>query len=594
MTIKRVFDVIKYQQEKYPQNNALNYFVEGAWEGQSISEVAHRVDAISVWLIENGYKKDDKIAIVPILGHPDWMVFDFACQQIGVITVPIHPTTNDAEIDFILTQTDAKLCLTADTGLYYKLKTILQKSQNTVELFHIDTDSSGYFEPLSFKKPNKMQAESLELLKNQIKEDDILTIMYTSGTSGVPKGAVLTHRNLVSNIRAGMSIFPLGASERVLSFLPFSHILEKSVCYTYMACGVSIFFSRDKDSFTHDFQTVRPSFCTAVPRILEKLYGYVQKELMGKNPVKRLLIKHVLTVAKNYDPSVSKGILSKIHLFLLQILVLNRWRNQLGGKIRCIAVGAASLKPEISRFFYAAKINVCEGYGLTETSPLIAINRFERGLNRFGTVGLPLPHVEVKIDAPKEEEGEIWVKGPNVMREYYKNPELTEGAFTPDGWFKTGDVGTWVEDKFLKITDRKKDIFKTSAGKYIAPQQLEKHIRSSPFIQQCLIIGFNKPYITALIVPDFALLQNWCDREAIHWTSPEYMVHNIKVRAMFQKEITKLNKELPNNERVRDFVLCEKEWTSETGEMTTSFKPLRDILQKNYMKEIEKMYLKEM
>jgi long-chain acyl-CoA synthetase len=593
MTIKRVFDVINYQLQKYPQSNALNYFVESAWEGQSISDVAHRADAISIWLLENGFKKGDKIAIVPILGHPDWMVFDFACQQIGVITVPIHPTTNDTEIDFILTQTEAKLCLTADTGLYYKLKTIFQKSQNSIEIFHIDTDSAGYFEPLSLKKASKNRTESLEILKNEIKEDDILTIMYTSGTSGVPKGAVLTHDNLVSNILAGTSIFPLQPSERVLSFLPFSHILEKSVCYTYIACGVSVFFSRDKESFTHDFQTVRPSFCTAVPRILEKLYGYVQKELMGKNRIKRLLIKHVLTVAKNYDPSVSHGFLSKMHLFLLQILVLNRWRNQLGGKIKYIAVGAASLKTEISCFFYAAKINVCEGYGLTETSPLIAINRFEKGLNRFGTVGIPLPHVEVKIDAPKGEEGEIWVKGPNVMREYYKNTALTEGVFTLDGWFKTGDVGKWVEDKFLKITDRKKDIFKTSAGKYIAPQQLEKHIRSSPYIQQCLIIGFNKPYITALIVADFALLQNWCDSEAIHWTSPEYMVYNIKVRAMYQKEITKLNKELPNNERVRDFVLCEKEWTSETGEMTTSFKPLRDILQKNYAREIEKMYLKD-
>jgi long-chain acyl-CoA synthetase len=594
MTIKRVFDVIKYQQEKYPQSSALNYFVGGTWAGQSIAEVAQRTDTISVWLLEKGYKKGDKAAIVPVLGHPDWMIFDFACQQIGVITVPIHPTTNEMEMAFILNETEVKLCLTADSGLYYKLKNALQKSKNEVALFHIDTYSAGYFEPLSLDKISKKQAEMLEIHRNEINEDDILTIMYTSGTSGIPKGAVLTHANLVSNIHAGMSIFPLQSSERVLSFLPFSHILEKSVCYTYIACGVSVFFSRDKDSFTHDFQTVRPSFCTAVPRILEKLYGHVQKELMGKNPFKRLLIKHVLRVAKKTDPSVSSGFLSKIHLFLLQILVLNRWRNQLGGKLKCIAVGAASLKPEISRFFYAAKINVCEGYGLTETSPLIAINRFEKGQNRFGTVGIPLPHVTVRIDAPDGEEGEIWVKGANVMRGYFKNPVLTEGVFTPDGWFKTGDVGIWIEGKFLKITDRKKDIFKTSAGKYIAPQQLEKHLRTSPFIQQCLIIGFNQPFITALIVPNFALLQNWCDREAIHWTSPDYMVHNIKVRALFQKEIAQLNKELPNNERIRDFFICEKEWTNESGEMTTSFKPLRDILQKNYAKDIKKMYLKEL
>jgi long-chain acyl-CoA synthetase len=593
LTIKRVFDTIPFQIHQYPQKKALNAFADGQWQGIGIAEVVQKIEAIAAWFLEQGFKKGDTVAIVPVLGRPEWMLIDFACQQLGVILVPMHPTASDDEILFILNQTEAKLCLAADSGLFYKLQLILQRLENRVDLFHLDTDEKGYFDPLDLQKPTKAQIEALLPIKNSITENDVLTILYTSGTSGVPKGVVLTHGNLVSNILASMTIFPLQASESVLSFLPFSHILERSACYTYVACGVSLYFSRDRDSLVHDLQTVRPTFCTMVPRVLEKLYGYVHKELLGKNPIRRFLMKQAVDVAKNYTPSVyffGKGFFYNLKLAIVRLLVLNKWHRGLGGKLQYIAVGAASMNPEISRFFQASNIAICEGYGMTETSPLIAMNRFQKGMNRFGTVGIPLPHVHVKIDSETDEAGEIWVKGPNVMREYYKNPEMTEEAFTPDGWLKTGDVGVFVDGKFLKITDRKKDIFKTSSGKYIAPQPLENHFKTTPYIQQCLIIGFNRPFVTALIVPNFALLEKWCAQESIHWTAPEYMIHNIKVRAMLQKEIDKRNKALPNNERLRDFALCPKEWTTETGEMTTSFKPLRDVLQKQYAKEVEKMY----
>jgi long-chain acyl-CoA synthetase len=590
LTIKRVFDVLDFQAHQYPQNRALNIYVENHWIGLSIAEVGQQVDAVSAWLMEQGYNRGDKVAIMPILGRPEWMIIDFACQQLGVILVPIHPNAPENDIVFILNQTEAKLCITADTGLFYKLQLTIQHIKTSVSIFHLDPDEKGYFEALDLKKPTKSQTDALVLIKNTITEDDILTIMYTSGTTGIPKGVVLTHRNMVSNILASMTIFPLNAGKTVLSFLPFSHILERSVCYTYVACGMSTHFSRDRDSMVHDFQTVRPTFCVMVPRILEKLYGYVHKELLGKNPIKRFLMKKTLTIAKNYDPSVYQGFFYKFQLFIIRLLVLNKWHKSMGGKLRYVAVGAAAMNPEISRFFAAAKVTICEGYGMTETSPLISANRFQKGMNRFGTVGIPLAHVTVKIDAPEGEAGEIWVKGSNLMQGYYKNAQNTEGGVTEDGWFKTGDVGKFIEGKFLKITDRKKDIFKTTSGKYIAPQPLENHLKTSPFIQQCLIIGFNRPFVTALIVPDFSLLKNWCTQESIHWTAPEYMVHNIKVRALFQKELDKRNKDLQAHERIRDFVLCAKEWTIETGEMTTSFKPLRDILQKQYAKEIEKIY----
>ena len=594
-SIKRVFDVIPFQLSQYPQNKALNAYADTQWQGISIAELSQKTEAIAGWLWEQGFKKGDAVAIVPILGRPEWMLIDFACQQLGIIIVPIHPTASDSEILFILKQTEAQLCLAADIGLFYKLQLTLQQLKNNITLFHLDSDEKGYFDPLELKKSTKTQAEALLPIKNSITENDILTILYTSGTSGIPKGVVLTHGNMVSNILASMTIFPLKTSEAVLSFLPFSHILERSVCYAYIASGVSLYFSRDRDSLVHDLQTVRPIFCTMVPRVLEKLYSYVHKELLGKNPIKRFLMKQALAIAKNYTPSLflfDTGFWYSLKLFFVRLWVLNKWRKGLGGKLEYIAVGAAAMNPEISRFFQAANITICEGYGMTETSPLISINRFQKGMNRFGTVGIPLPHVQVKIDAENGEAGEIWVKGPNVMREYYKNPEMTEGVFTDDGWFKTGDVGLFVEGKFLKITDRKKDIFKTSSGKYIAPQPLENHFKTSPYIQQCLIIGFNRPFVTALIVPNYALLENWCAQESIHWTAPEYMIHNIKVRTLLQKEVDKRNKDLPNNERLRDFVLCPKEWTTETGEMTMSFKPLRDVLQKQYAKEIHKMYEK--
>jgi long-chain acyl-CoA synthetase len=280
-----------------------------------------------------------------------------------------------------------------------------------------------------------------------------------------------------------------------------------------------------------------------------------------------------------------------VQLFFARVLVLRMWRKKLGGKIRYMVVGAASLQPEIGRLFSAAGITIVEGYGMTETAPMISVNRFEPGMNLFGTVGMPIAGIDVKIDEPNEHhEGEILVKGPNVMQGYFKRPELTASVFTDDGWFRTGDVGKFVHGRFLKITDRKKDIFKTSAGKYISPLPLQNHFLKSPFIQQCLILGFQRPFVTALLVPNFQLLETWCKQQDIHWTSPQFMVHNIRVHAIYQEEVNRLNQSLPNHERIRNFVLCHQEWTVESGELTNTLKPIRKNLLDHYIKEIEKMY----
>ena len=587
----RVFDLLDYQQNKFPQKRALNSYKNGKWEGFSIAQIQLEADKLSCWFLDKGYKKGDKIVIVPRMGRPEWMIFDFACQQVGIILVPIHDNASDLEIEHIILETNARYCLTADSGLYFKLKLVISNLELDLDVKHIEAHTAGFFEGFKLGKVSKTQLDELQRHKDNIKEDDILSIMYTSGSTGTPKGVILTHKNIVSNILSILVVFPLKQTQKVLSFLPFSHILERTAAYAYIAYGVNVYFSTSRESIIHDFKMVKPYFCTMVPRILEKMYEYLQTQLLEKSWLKRKLVQEAFNVAKKYGDSRSKSVLYLIKLFVVRILVLNRTKKQLGGKLKCMAVGAAALRPDIARMFSAGGIKIREGYGLTETSPLVTLNRFDPGMNRFGTVGIPIPGVQVSIDALNAgEEGEILVKGPNVTTGYFRQAELTKQAFTEDGWLRTGDIGKFVEKKFLKITDRKKDIFKTSAGRYIAPLPLENHFSASPFIQQCQIIGFNRSFVTALLVPHLALLEKWCNNQGIHWTSPQYMILNIKVREKIMQEIERLNEELPNYKRVRDFVLCDQEWTIETGEMTANYKLLRSQLVENNRKEIDKMY----
>jgi len=587
----RVFDIIQYQEEKYPNTMALNTFSNGEWVPHSIHQIQERANAVSNWFIENGFLKGEKIILVPIIGRPEWMILDFACQQIGLIIVPVHPTLREEEIIQIFKETESHLCITADDVVLQRLKGIINRLNKEVTLAHIDAHSKEYFKPLQLTKITADQLKDLNACKFEIKEDDIFTILYTSGSSGVAKGVLLTHRNIIHNIKTVLLLLPLDPGDRVISFLPFSHIFERMTCYAYIAFGTSVYFSQNKDSFAHDFKSVRPYFCTSVPRVLEKMYDFLEGQLLDKNFIKRKVVAWALKVGKEYKTKSKINFLFTVKLFLARIFVLNRWRRKLGGKLRYMVVGAASLRSEIGRLFSAAGIRIVEGYGMTETSPLITINRFEPGLNNFGTVGLTISGIDVMIDEPNEDgEGEILVKGPNVTQGYFKKPELTEQVFTEDGWFRTGDVGKFVRGRFLKITDRKKEIFKTSSGKYVAPHVLQNHFARSLFIERCLIIGFQRPFVTALIVPNIEVLEVWCKNEDIHWTSLQFMVHNIKVRARIQTEINEYNESLPNFERVRTFVLCHEDWSIERGELTSTLKPVRRLLEKNYQIEIEKMY----
>jgi len=587
----RLFDLISYQQRKYPNPRALNHFINNQWQPLSIEEFQTQVDQVSCWLIDNDYKKGDKALLIPYIGRPEWMIIDMACQQIGMVVVPIHPYQHDEEVKTIVEETEAKLCLTTNHN-FEQLKKIARSTPQQPQVFQIEPDSDNYFIAFTNKSTKETFSE-LERIRNTITPSDTACIMYTSGSSGEPKGVVLSHHNIICNIKSALTFIPLEPKDVVLSFLPFSHILERTTNYAYLAFGVSIYYSGSRESFSQDFKSVRPLFCTSVPRVLEKMYDYLMQQLLSKNKIKRKTIRWAINVGQKYKEREKIGFNYAIKLFFARLFVLRHWRSMLGGRIKYMVVGAATLRPEIGRLLSAAGIQVVEGYGLTETSPLVSINRFDPGMNKFGTVGLVIPGVEIKIETSEdEEEGEIWVKGPNVTQGYYKKPELTKEAFTNDGWFKTGDIGKMVDERFLQITDRKKEIFKTSTGKYIAPLPLQNHLGQSPFIQHCLILGFQRPFVIALIVPHFEILESWCESENIHWTSSEFMIHNIKVINKFESEIEALNGGLPNFKQIKGFVLCPKDWSAEKGEITHTLKPVRTVLEENYKTEIEKVYSK--
>ena len=588
----RVFDILSYQLKRFPQKKAVNTFANKKWEAISTADMIKQVDTVSCWLISKGYKKGDKLAIMPQQGTLDWITIDFACQQLGIIIIPLHPTSSNEELKLILSETQPVLVIVADNQLYKKVSNNVISNALEIPIIGINlSDESQTFRTAYAYQPIQSERDRLIKSKALIKPEDILTIMYTSGTSGEPKGAIITHHNMVSNILFTLAAFPLESFRKVMSYLPFSHILERSACYAYIACGASIYFVRSRESFLADFQSAKPYFTTSVPRVLERMYDHLIAQALAQNWFKRKISTWAIKTAQEYKKQKKFRFFLAFKIFLARLLVLNKWRNQLGGKLQCIVVGAASLRPEIARMFSAAKIRIREGYGMTEASPLISLNRFSPGLNRFGTAGIPVPAMDLRIvDEYGEGEGEIWIKGPNVTQGYYKRPELNKEVFTEDGWFKTGDVGRFVDERFLQITDRKKDIFKTSSGKYIAPQPLENLLKSSPYVMQSLVFGFSRPFVSALIVPNFDLLEEWCYDNNIHWTSAQYIVHNIKVHEKFEQEVAKINETLTNYKQIRKFILCHDEWTVEKKLLTATQKPIRKSLLVLNEKEINKLY----
>jgi long-chain acyl-CoA synthetase len=584
MDFHRLFDILPYQLAKYPQPVAAAHKEQGQWKKFSTQEAIGQIDRYSAAFLQLGLKKGDAAALICISGSATWNFLDLALQQVGVVVVPIHSNQAAAHIEYIFNDAEIKYCFADGEELFEKISGLKACLPGLREVF-----SFQYFQ--GPETLNDAQRAEIQARKDEITEDDLATILYTSGTTGQPKGVELTHKNIVSNVKSVISVIPVNCDHTVLSFLPLSHIFERMVTYTYFAVGASLHYAERNDQLPQAYRDVRPHYFTAVPRLLEKVYEHIYAQTLKGPLFKRKIVRWSLRLGERYHLRRKPDFLYWLQLRVADLLVYRLWRKAMGGRIIGISVGAAALEEKLGRIFSAAGIAIREGYGLTETSPVLTFNRYEPGLNRFGTVGVPIPGVSVRIGEPDENgEGEIQAKGPNVMRGYYKLPEETRAAFTADGWFRTGDVGKIVEHRFIKITDRQKDIFKTSSGKFIAPKHLESKLQLSPYIDQCMVVGFRRPHVVALILPNFPLLQLWCVENKVHWTSPQFMVINPKVEKFFKTLVEEINADLPPHEKIRNFLLVHEDWTAETGQLTPTLKLIRSAIEKKFEKEIEKLY----
>ncbi len=585
MDFTRVFDIIDFQAFRYPQEVALAMYAHEKWTTFSTNQVLENIEKISVGLLRMGLKKGDKIALIGKTGSPYWNILDFAAQQIGVIVVPILAGVVKYQMEYILEESQCR-------HLFFHAKNDFEGyeylQQHDFQVFILQNDFYNFvFEASEEEK------KSIAFLKKSIKPEDLATIIYTSGTSGEPKGVMLSHYNLVSNIKSILPLVPFMHGKTTLSFLPLSHIFERTITFAYMAIGANIHYTGGIEHLEVCLKSARPHYWSAVPRVLEKMYDKIIERREKSNFVARWLIDFALRVGEDFEGRHKEDVFKQCRRFFADILVYRVWRKSLGGRVKGVMVGAAALQPRLSRLFSAAKIPIREGYGATETSPVVAFNRFEPGGSLFGTVGMAVPGVEIKIDINEDygnAEGEILVKGPNVMMGYFNKVEETADVFTEDGWYKTGDIGHFVHKHFLKITDRKRDFFKTSTGKFISPQVIENQLKTAVFIDQCMVFGLGKPHVVALIVPNFGVLKEWCEANKVHWTAPQFMVINPKVEQFYKKLIAQLNENLEPFEHVKNFHLCYEEWSVGTDELTPTLKIRRRIITDKFKLVLEKLY----
>ncbi len=601
MDFHRIFDILPYQQSRFPQQVAMAGREDGKWRTWSTEELLYERDCISAGLMERGIHEGDFIGILAHGGSPQWCIADAAMLQVGIIPVPIHATARPDEIAHIVQDVGLKACFVSNADMMAK---IIAAGLASEHIFSFQNKPTNTTDPEQYSglpwgelacEPDEHLAGRIQYFREGIRPEDLATILYTSGTTGLPKGVMLSHANIVSNVKSVLAIVPVGPETTTVSFLPLSHIFERMVTYTYQAAGVPIWFADSIDRLPKTLREVRPHFFTAVPRVLERTYERLLEARDKRGKLSQKVINWAIALGERYPYSGNRAMPFDYRLkrWLADILVYRQWRKRMGGRIQYIAVGAAALQPRLGRLFSAAGVDVREGYGLTETSPVIAFNRFEPGGVHFGTVGIPAPGVEVRIAAEQDEagNGEIEVRGSNVMMGYLHLPEETAARFTPDGWFKTGDMGRFEFKRFLKITGRKSEIFKTTTGKFVAPAFVEQQLTSSPYITQCMAVGLNQPYVAALIVPNFSALETWCLENKVHWTAPQFMILNPKVEKFYRQEIDRINAEkLGTIETIRTFQLLHEDWTPENGLLTPTLKIRRDRVAERFSEEIGKLF----
>ncbi len=587
MEVKRTFDLLDWSLEKFDKEVSLAGKENGKWVSYSQYEFRKIATNFSYGLLALGLKPGDRVALVSN-NRPEWNFIDMGISQAGMIHVPIYPTISPEEYAYILNDSQPKRILVSDNNLYAKIKPLAEKESAVEEIYTINKvdGAKNWKEILELGEKNAAKFKNeLEKIKNNVKAPDLVTLIYTSGTTGNPKGVMLSHDNLISNAIATTVVHRNGPEARCLSFLPLCHIYERMLNYHFQYKGISIYYAENMGTIVNDLKDIKPELFSTVPRLLETVYDKIIGKGKDLSYVKKQIFFWAVNLGMKFKMQGKNSWFYKRKLKIADKLIFTKWREALGGNVNVIVSGGAALQPRLATIFWAAGINVLEGYGLTETSPVIAVNNQITDEIMVGTVGPLIKDVEVKI----ADDGEILCKGPNIMMGYYNKPELTAEVIDKDGWFHTGDIGMIIDNKYLKITDRKKEIFKLSNGKYIAPQVIENKFKESFFIQQLMVVGENEKFASALISPNFEFLHNWCSIHKVKYRDNEALVKMPEIIARYQKEVNSINKDLAFHEQIKRFRLVCKEWAPGSGELSPTLKLKRNHLHKEYehiLKEI--------
>ncbi|RRJ89464.1 AMP-dependent synthetase/ligase [Flavobacterium macacae] len=586
-SITRLFDFPYHQLEKYNIPDALATKVNGEWEKTSTEEYVKKANAISRALLRLGLQKNDKIAVISSNNRSEWHIMDIGILQTGAQNVPVYPTITEEDYEYILNHSEVSYCFVSDEEVLNKVNAIKANVPKLKEVYSFNEISGckNWNELLELGKDESNQNE-VEERKNNVDPLELATIIYTSGTTGRPKGVMLSHNNIVSNVLNSASRIPFEAGKsKALSFLPICHIYERMVTYIYQFYGVAIYFGESIEKISDNVKEVQPNVMTGVPRLIEKVYEKIIAKGSELTGIKKKLFFWAVSVGLRYEPYNANGWWYGVQLSLARKLIFSKWKAGLGGNLDLIVNGSAALQPRLARVFAAAEIYVMEGYGLSETSPVISVNDTRNGGFKIGTAGKIIDNVEVKI----AEDGEILCKGPNVMMGYYKDEEKTKEAII-DGYFHTGDIGQVDADGFLKITDRKKEMFKTSGGKYIAPQLIENAMKQSRFIAEIMVIGDGEKLPAAFIQPDFEFVKSWAKKKGISIRSNEELVENKDVRARFQEEINGINTKFGHWEQIKKFELTPDVWSIDGGHLTPTMKLKRKSIMEIYKKLYDTIY----
>lgn len=584
--INRIFDFPYYQLKTYNLQKAFSTKYNGEWQSISTQEFINQANAISRGLLRLGIQPNDKIAVISSSNRTEWSVLDIGVLQIGAQNAPIYPTISSEDYEYILNHSEAIYCFVSDNEVLEKLNAIKNNTKlKNIYTFDRIENENHWSDILKLGEDTNNQNE-VELRKNNVAPNDLATLIYTSGTTGKPKGVMLSHNNLVSNVLDSEKRVPFDKGKsKALSFLPVCHVFERMILYIYQYCGVEIYFAESIEKMVDNVKEVQPTVMTAVPRLFEKVYDKIVAKGNEQKGLKKMIFYWALELGLKYEPYGKNGVWYELQLKLARALVFKKWQEGLGGKLELMVSGSASLQPRLSRVFAAAQLPIMEGYGLTETSPVIAVNDMRDGGFKIGTVGKVIDNVEVRI----AEDGEILVKGPNVMLGYFKEPEKTAEVII-NNYFHTGDIGEIDSEGFLKITDRKKEMFKTSGGKYIAPSLIENQLKQSRFIEQVMVVGEGEKMPAALIQANFNFVKDWCKIHGIDFTSEANIITNPKVIERIQKEIDDANKKFGHWEQIKKFELTPDVWSIDGGHLTPTMKMKRKDIKLKYANLLEKIY----